>query len=276
MAKKFLTFEQQIELLRDTKGLLIDDIDFARAILGSNNYYRLNAYFHQYLVEDKFVVGTSFNDIVRGYETDQLLRQVLRRYLEKIEIKARCQIGHELGRAYGPNAFFECDHYKNAAEWEKLLESFKKATSRDDHDPVANQYYNDLSDDFEVWVVVEYLSFGELSRLFGICDTIIQAKIATSFGVHETLLKSWLESLAILRNVCAHYGYLRQRDFPTFPATPRVLQPKLGIINRLYSHVIAICWLLEKKDKESLITELSSIQTDWSVYGFPENWKEHL
>lgn len=52
MSKIFLTFDQQIQLLRDTKGLIVEDVDLALLTLKTNNYYRLNAYFHQFLRND--------------------------------------------------------------------------------------------------------------------------------------------------------------------------------------------------------------------------------
>lgn len=276
MSKNFLTFDQQIELLRDTKGLIVEDIDLALLTLKTNNYYRLNAYFHQFLRNDIFIAGTTFNQILNIYNKDRLIRRAIIKYLEKIEIQARCQIGHELGRAYGPQAFFKCEIFKSAPEWENLQASFRKATIRDENDPVATHYYNDLEGDFEIWVVVEYLSFGELSRLFGICDTRIQAKISESFQVHETLVKSWLESLSILRNVCAHYGYLHLRIFPTSPAIPKTLQTKVSQTRLLFSHIIALSWLLDSNSKSEFLSSIADIEADWQNYGFPDNWIDLL
>jgi abortive infection bacteriophage resistance protein len=276
MPKIFLTLDEQIKLLRDTKGLIIEDVDHAREVLSDNNYYRLNAYFHQFLENDKFLKGTSLDSILKVYETDRCLRRLLLEFLEKIEIKARCGIGYELGREYGPEAFFDVANFKNAVEWENLQASFTKATNRYVNDPVADHYYNDLQGQFEIWVIVEYFSFGEISRLFGITDSRVQSIIAQRFNIHETLLKNWFEALAILRNVCAHYGYLRCRKFPTFAAIPKSQQSYIPKNRQLFSDVLAMSWLMNSSDRKIFIEQLNDIDADWPSYGFVINWKDLL
>ena len=39
MAKPFLTYEQQIEKLQDEKGLIINDKEYAKAMLKQNSYF---------------------------------------------------------------------------------------------------------------------------------------------------------------------------------------------------------------------------------------------
>ncbi len=276
MGNQFLTYEQQIFNLKENKGLIIEDEDKAISSLKSNNYIRLHVYFHQFSDNNKFIEGTTFDDILSAYEQDRSLRRLVSYYLEKIEIKARSLVGHELGRAYGPDAFYDCSNFKNAADWEKIFNQFIKSSVRDESDAVVNHYKYMPNGESEVWVVVEYLSFGDLSRLFGICDTRIQALIAANFGVHETLLKNWLEALSILRNVCAHYGFLRERIFHTSPAIPKKLKPVLDNNKHLYSHVMAICWLIESNDKDRFIRDLLSLNPDFNKYGFPESWETYL
>jgi abortive infection bacteriophage resistance protein len=189
MVKPFRTHEEQIVLLK-SKGLIINDETFAFDVLRSTNYYRLNAYFHQFLVNDSFLPETKFETIIDIYEVDRKLRRILAEHLEQIEIKTRCQIAYELGKEFGPETFYDHSSFKDFKQWEALQEALKKATTRDVIDPVAAHYYSEYDGRFEIWVVVEYLSFGELSRLFGISHTRVQGEIAKSFSVHETLLKN--------------------------------------------------------------------------------------
>lgn len=276
MGKQFLTYEQQVFNLTQNKGLIIDDEEKAISVLKSNNYIRLHIYFQQFSENNRFIEGTTLDQILSAYEQDRSLRRLVSYYLETIEIKARSLVGHELGRAYGPDAFYDCSNFKNAVEWEKLNNQFTNASIRDESDAIENHIRNRPNGESEIWVVVEYLSFGDLSRLFGICDTRIQALIASSFGVHETLLKSWLEALSILRNVCAHYGFLRDRKFHTSPAIPKKLKSDLDNNKHLYSHVLAICWLIESIERDQFIDQLHTLKPDFDKYGFPGNWEKYL
>jgi abortive infection bacteriophage resistance protein len=276
MTKPFLTQEQQLELLRDARGLIIDDEVIALKVLKSNNYYRLNAYFHQFMEGDKFILGTHLNTILQAYETDRILRRLLVEYLEKIEVKARCQVAHELGNEFGPKAFYDCSNFNNAVEWESIIASFTKSANRDLTDPVASHYFKEYDGVFEIWIVVEYLSFGELSRLFGITKKHIQSKIASNFEIHEVLLKSWLYALSTLRNVCAHYGYLRMRKFPILPAIPKSIK-YLNISGRgLFPNIIALSWLLEKEDRANFVGRLLLLPLELDRFDFPDNWLECL
>ena len=121
MGKQFLTYEQQVFNLTQNKGLIIDDEEKAISVLKSNNYIRLHIYFQQFSENNRFIEGTTLDQILSAYEQDRSLRRLVSYYLETIEIKARSLVGHELGRAYGPDAFYDCSNFKNAVEWEKLI-----------------------------------------------------------------------------------------------------------------------------------------------------------
>ena len=232
MTKSFLTQNQQVDLLI-ARGLSINDREIAIQKLQSINYYRFNAYFHQFLKDNTFIRGTTFDNILSAY---------LRR------------TGY-------------CD---------ALFLSILKQFSRDKKDPIAEHYYANHDGQFEVWVIVEYLSFGDLSRLFSISNNEIQNVVAKSFNVHETLLKGWLQSLSILRNICAHYGYLRKREFSIAPAIPRSLIQQVGSNRQLFSLLIALSWLIDKNQKMQLVEALRTMDDDWSFYGFIDNWENVL
>ena len=275
MTKSFLTQNQQVDLLI-ARGLSINNREIAIQKLQSINYYRFNTYFHQFLKDNTFIPGTTFDNILSAYEKDTILRRTILKHLEEIEVKTRCQLSHELGRRYGPLAFYECSNFSNASVWAELQESFNKEISRDKKDPIAEHYYANHDGQFEVWVIVEYLSFGDLSRLFSISNNEIQNVVAKSFNVHETLLKGWLQSLSILRNICAHYGYLRKREFSIAPAIPRSLIQQVGSNRQLFSLLIALSWLIDKNQQMELVEVLRTMENDWSYYGFIDNWENVL
>ncbi|HGM8500223.1 TPA: Abi family protein [Pseudomonas aeruginosa] len=52
------------------------------------------------------------------------------------------------------------------------------------------------------------MTIGQLSRLFSDLHLDHRKTVAAKFGYDESVLVTWLKSLTILRNVCAHHGRL--------------------------------------------------------------------
>lgn len=272
MAKTFKTFEEQVQLLT-SRGLIIQDVPGAIKALGSVNYYRLNVYFHQYLCGDRFHTHVSFENIFQHYENDRKLRQIIIQYLEEVEIKLRCQLAHEYGRI-DPLAFYDVSLFSDALVWEELHAAFNKEICREQNAQIYSHYLKKYNGEFETWIIVEFLSFGDLSKLYSISSDKMRNKIAASFNVHETLVLSWLKALALLRNICAHYGYLRKRAFAISPAISKVHRNRIQDEKSLFPLMLALSWMITRDDKEKLIQRLSVIKDDLAAYGFPENWTE--
>ena len=78
-SKTFKNLDEQIELLTK-KGLIIDDIDYAKEILLRENYFFLSGYRHLFLREDgsrKFKTNTNFREIYGLFNFDRQLRNIL-------------------------------------------------------------------------------------------------------------------------------------------------------------------------------------------------------
>lgn len=98
-----------------------------------------------------------------------------------------------------------------------------------------------------------------LSRLYANLKTEDISKIANSFiGVNHKVVESWLRSLSILRNICAHYGRLYNRKFNLVPAIHKDLSNYKIEKNKLFANVVAIKYLLPYKDElDRLIIDLN-------------------
>ena len=133
-AKPFLSFEDQVSLLAD-RGLIIDNQSQAIRFLSSNNYYRLNYYFHKYYLpqqkaaantkdtKDIFIPGTTFIEIQRIYENDQWLRQLISGLLKKIEIYFGTSLSHYLAQAcQDPNCLYCKEHADVISQIESILQ----------------------------------------------------------------------------------------------------------------------------------------------------------
>lgn len=65
-----------------------------------------------------------------------------------------------------------------------------------------------------IWMIVEIMSLGELSRIYGICLKAFDKKeIASHYGVPAPVLESWILSIVHVRNRCAHHNRLLECIF---------------------------------------------------------------
>ena len=88
MPKIFLSYDQQIEKLKNEKNLQIDDEVYAKEILRQTSYYSLIGGYKDIFknpTTKKYKDGTKFEDIVELYYFDESLRQLFLKYLIKIE-----------------------------------------------------------------------------------------------------------------------------------------------------------------------------------------------
>lgn len=122
---------------------------------------------------------------------------------------------------------------------------------------------------------MEYLSFNSTSKYYSnLCSFDRKTISEKTFSVNETYLSSWLHSLSVLRNICAHYGYLFQRDFPIKPKLPKNETAN----RRLHSMFLVIRELVDHKKWDAGIEEVErhlkeNQNFDLSDYGFPDNWQ---
>ena len=124
------TIKQQIEILRQ-RGCIIDDEEYARKCLTNINYYRLAYYFAPFLErKGKYRDGTTFEQIMKVYDFDRVLRRMLMTYLEEIEISMRAIISNYHAMKYGALGYLNAsgfdphhNHQAFLSKIERLIEA---------------------------------------------------------------------------------------------------------------------------------------------------------
>lgn len=135
------------------------------------------------------------------------------------------------------------------------------------------------------WKTLELASFGTLSKLYyNFSDKKLKKRVARQFNLpqHE-VLESWMRSVTVLRNCCAHHSRLWNRylsNAPQMNASLRGAWVNIDGVDANKVYAIACCiayWLdsmgygLDFKDEfKSLLA--SYPQVDPAAMGFPENW----
>ncbi len=287
--KKPLTFEEQVVRLKE-HGVLISDKSKAQEILSKINYYRLSGYAYQFKKDsDDYREGTSFDQIVKIHELDQKLRNLLRQPLEIIELWARTQIAYHFSISrclisphdghYNSDNFYRKDMHK------KVLDGLEKDLRHNKDIEFIKHHQNIYGGRMPLWVMVEVLSFSNLSKLYSSMTNCDQDRISSALGTETKYLINNLHCVANLRNICSHGGRLYNRIIlPEVKLAPSYYRLFLEQKNdSLAAFIIALLRLLpEDESKKSLITDIDRVcceykdEVDMAMYGFSADYIDKL
>lgn len=290
--KKAFTILEQIERLQQ-RGLEITPADNAEHCLSHISYYRLGEYWFS-MQSDKvkhiFKEKSTFKDVIALYNFDTELKILLFEIIEKIEISLRTKLIYHLSHEYGPWWFQNFDLFNDSRELVKTLANLEEELSRSKEITIKNHFKNHKADlRFPPsWKSLEQTSFGSLSKLYGNLKNTIKSKdtIAIELGaVNHTYLPSWLQSIAQIRNYCAHHSRLWNKNLP---GTPKLLSnppynwiidvPKQHEFSKLYVHLCIMKYLLNRIQPANNFTErlnyllMKYPNIDPNAIGLKPNW----
>lgn len=300
---RFKTYDQQMKILKDDKSLIINDEDFARTSLINIGYFSLVGGY-----KDPFknpmtrkYINTTFGDIYALYKFDRDLRELSFRYLCEIEQKIRqvisycfCSVhGDDQSRYLSPHSY-RADK-KLAGSVNNLIGILRYiANDSTEHSYLTHQRQKHKN--VPLWVSVNALTFGQISKLYTLLPFAIQSAVAKEYPfANEKELEQYLRSLTLYRNVCAHnerlYCFRSRYDIPDTALHKRLDIPKNG--NQYeqgkrdyFALVIALRYLLPdnsfKGYKKALIKLIRAHQNEssrlskkelYSTLGLPDNWE---
>ena len=224
--KPALDIPAQLFLL-ESRGLVIEDMDFARRALENVSYHRISAYLYPFRKKDGsgyYVPGTTFNLCWQYYRFDRRLRVCVLDAIERIEVALRTRIANHLSLKYGPFAYRDPSVYAeplNEERYNELMAFIESEIRKSKDDSVEHfrQTY-DTSNGLPLWMAVEEMTFGNVLTLFRLMKKQDKLVIAQSFDSSKTVIESWLTHLNSIRNVCAHHGRLWNRPIGVCPLIP--------------------------------------------------------
>ena len=214
--KPFKTIEEQIAILED-RGLIIEDEEYAEKSLANLNYYRLSAYTLTLRKDNHFYDNVHFSDVMQIYNFDMELRAALMYLLESIEVSTRTYIGYYHAKAFEPLGYYSEETFDDIDRFHKFEKDYKAAVVEYGDKEVFVKHHNDTYDgNFPIWVLVELLTLGSLSRLFKNLTSEVRDEICkNNYGkINDEYIGNWLQGCTILRNICAHRGRLFNRQIP--------------------------------------------------------------
>jgi abortive infection bacteriophage resistance protein len=287
-SKPALTVEDQVKLLIE-RGLVIDDVNRAQTYVGFIGYYRLSGYY-RYFADysdgklEKFRDGITFDRVLALYIFDRKLRSLLSDALERIEVAVKATTSNAACLAAGPNWLCDpanFDHGRHNEILDILREALSPKGEKHKH-IFLTHFFEKYSDSHPPgWMIMEALSFGSFSKIYKLAKGALRSPAADAFGVHQTVLESWLHALVFARNLCAHHSRIWNRKLTITPKIPKRYrgewpedsQEKLYIVCCIIHHMLSV--LADDTGWANRLKELIQHRPDvpLKAMGFPEGWE---
>ncbi len=274
------------------RGLVVSDDVAALKTLSFISYFRLACYFRPMEADKQthvFNNGTTLEQVMALYNFDTDLRDIVFGATRRIEVAFRTRINHYFSRNHSPFWFTQVDLATDGHLFAENLSIIDREIQRSKEEFIKEHFARYDKPTFPpAWKTLEVVSFGTLSKLFGnFAEKNDKKAVALDFGLpqHEFLI-SWMESLTVLRNRCAHHSRIWNRRYALKPQMPKVLAGRKWLTDfsfppdKLYPQLCCIAYLLDSIDAQNTFAAdikklLAKSPTVSPVaMGFVQNWSQ--
>ena len=290
--KDFRSIDEQINILI-TRGLIINDKKIAEKYLSTINYYRLSAYTLTLRKDDKFYNDVKFEDVLEIYFFDMELRNALMQLLAAIEISVRAHVSYVHSKTYGPLGYENSRNFHRDSWHKEFIETYNSCIENYAHNEIFIKHHIDeYGGKYPLWVLVDILTFGTLSKLFSNLRPSTQIEISKTYYNDKPIgfLRNWLHAASILRNLCAHQGRLFNRSINFAVSFLRedmkifnTYAIPLDVANKtLFGYLLNIKKLVPRGEVwEDFNKKFKDLVIKYPFvllkhYGFPDNWEDFL
>jgi len=287
MGSKATNTKVQIETLKK-RGLVLDyDEAKIKEFLLDIGYYRLGFYWHHFEIDEdhNFSPETKLSDIIGLYYLDVDLRNILLKYVNRIEINFRTKV-----------IYYVSNKYKNSPAWfaDKNIVHNGFIQSTPGNTSILNRVYtldfiknnkalkkhhekHELDVYAPAWKALEFFTFGVLLNLYkNIIDEDIKKRVSECLGILNTnKFENLMSTVVLIRNICSHgdvlYDFKTPRGLSVVPninydgsdrnslcACIKVISYFLGYIspNRQNNFHIEIDNLFKENQKNEIIKKI--------------------
>lgn len=285
--KKHLSIDSQITKLK-SRGLVIENEEYAKEVLDRISYYRLTGYLHDFRKpgEDTYIDGITFNTIVSIYGFDTRLTRLLMFALEDIEETFKTRFSYVLSSEFpnDPQIYTRKKIYRNEKELKKSRGMINKAKKNNQELPFIKHHIEHYDGKLPIWVAVEIMTMGTMRALYENLQGTYQKKIAKKYNTNSVILKNWIANITYTRNHLAHYMRVYNYNFGRIPSSCKNHPTSVVYRGRVFDQIMVMKFLYsdEKEWNEYIIPELKTLLTSYNQVvtleglGFPCDWEAHL
>ena len=273
--KQATTVEQQIKILKE-RGVDFDMSDEkAKEILSDIGYFRLGFYCFPFETTypnrknrtHRYKQGVKFSDIVSLYYFDTDLRNILSKYLNRIEINFRTNIIYRVS-----NRYIDCNTWfvSSVAMNRKFTDKFDNELYTDNFkkNPIIKNHHKKYINDkyAPAWKTLEFFTFGAILKVFqNLNDKSLKQEISLQYNVRNVdTFENYFRAIVELRNLCAHSSVLfdHKLAYPLRNGIAMTINEKNR--TKIFSVIKILHYMLRKisdnraKDMENEISQLFS------------------
>lgn len=302
--KEFKTLDEQIGILKE-RGLVINDVDKAKNLLLSENYFFINGYRHIFLKNSKsseFISGTTFDELYALFQFDRSFRNVLFKNLLIVENNLKSILSYGLSKKYGirEKDYLKMSNFsqdiRKVRQVNDVLNKIKRQIKLNGRQHTATLHYLSNYGYVPLWILVKLLSFGMINELYSILKPEDKLNIASYYNLDVETLGIYIALLSNYRNLCAHedivFEHRTQKEIPDTRYHRELDIPMMNDEyiygkNDIFAVVIMLKFMLNESDFTDFINEVSYdlslldgrvniIPQDKILdrMGFPANWEE--
>lgn len=320
-SKPFKTLNQQLKILRD-RGLNVPSN--AKISLEQNGYYAIiNGYKWSFLQRDskgtvispeQFVNGATFSEIQSLYDFDRELRSILFESLLKYENTLNATVSYRFSEAHPEeHSYLAIDNFtrdpQKVQSVVRTISSLSNVVKNKSGQDNAIKHYVNKHRHVPLWVLVNFLTFGDINFFHQIMTNDLRITVAKDFthfqrrsypgqfvaGIQPEAIDSVNQLVNHFRNAVAHgeitfskkiFKTPNLRPFKAALGNPNIpLNSQAGVFELL----IGLKVVLPKKDFKKLAHRINDLireyQNDFKSItfnsvlndmNFPQNYKDFL
>ena len=308
--KPFKNIKQQLDILKD-RDLVITNRERTLKYLLSNNYYNIiNGYSKLFQVpgSDNYINNVTFDEVASLYTFDKDIKRAILQSILEAEHHIKSITAHRFAESYQNQqyAYLDTKNYDNdkILDVGYIISKLSKIVNynKNRRGTSINHYYTNHKD-VPIWVLTDYLEFGDTRHIIENLPTSLQNKIAkdlVSFiktnnpnftGVFppETMI-SFLKNINQTRNVCAHNNRLLNYNCSANSVYFAPIHYDFNLQDddsrkTVYSTVVSLqcfisaeefnrLWNTLRKKVRKLENKIKSVDINIinATLGFPDNW----
>lgn len=264
--KVFKTYTQQRELL-ESRGLIISHHRFFTNCMKYDDYYNIingyKKYFIASMAPEKYIAGTTFEQLYALYSFDQTMRSFFLTELIKIEKHIKSLVAYHFSEKHGYDHriyldinCFKNDSLRNRQFASRVINKMEKTI--DYYQAKGNNticHYMDKYSYVPLWVLNNVASFGQVAHFYSCMKLDEQAAIAKNFKLSPGQLDGFIYFLSDIRNTCAHGSRIYtpntarsyQRLIPDTQTHSQLNIPKNPTGNYIYGKTDVLAMLITLK-----------------------------
>ena len=206
--KEYKNNEQLIEYLI-SKNVKIDNKEQALKNIEKYSYYSIvNGYKSVFKdTENNYKTNVTFEEIFALYEFDKNIKAIFLKFTLEIEVIIKSLMANTISEKYGIQDYLKLENFDEKANKDfinTLIEGIKNEINDNYNKHTAIKHYKDTYNFIPPFVLTKILTFGVISRYYGLLKQSDRQNISKYFRLSDKLLKQILVNLTMVRNISAH------------------------------------------------------------------------